>query len=379
MANAALNRSGVVRLTNKSGSALTQGAVVILDTANASSFKTTTTAGFVAGQVGVVIEPNGIANDAAGLIAFGVYVPKVTLNTSAAVGDFIKTHTAVGQGTPHAAPAVTGDFAIALTASATPEAILFGSPVQGIGTAITSHSGLSGLGADDHTQYATNIEFDDHNARHEPGGADPMAVDTVAATGSLRTLGTGGQQAAPGNHSHAATVFDFKESVRAATTANITLSGAQTIDGVSVVAGDRVLVKNQTTGADNGIYTASAGAWSRATDADTSAEVTSGLVVAVTEGTDNGDKVFLLTTNDPITLGTTALSFTAIGSGGASSLTVEEADGTPTVANVVKIKVGNTDLTDEGSGVVRVKTAADAAGGGAFDDARATAYAVGLG
>jgi hypothetical protein len=342
--------------------------------ANASAFITTTTAGFVAGQVGVVIEPAGIANDAAGMIAFGVYVPRITLNTAAALGDFIKTHTVAGQGTPHAAPAVTGDFAIALTASATPEAILFGTPAQGVGTAVTDHGNLTGLGDDDHTQYASNAEFDDHNARHEPGGADAMAVDAVAATASLRTLGAGGQQAAVGSHTHAQTVFDFKESARAASTAAITLSGEQTIDAVAVVAGDRVLVKNQAAGADNGLYVAAAGAWARAADADTSAEVTSGMVVAVTEGTENGDKLFLLTTNDPITLGTTALSFTAIGGSGAA-LTVEEADGTPSVVSVVKIKVGNADLTDEGSGIVRIKTAADAAGGSG-DDVLALAYSL---
>jgi len=101
-----------------------------VDTANASAFTTTTTSGFVNGFVGVVIEPNGIANNAAGLVAFGIYVPKLTLNTAATLGQFIKTHTVAGQGTPHSAPAVAGDFAIALTASATPEAILFGMPVQ---------------------------------------------------------------------------------------------------------------------------------------------------------------------------------------------------------------------------------------------------------
>ena len=62
----------------------------------------------------------------------------------------------------------------------------------------------------------------------------------------------------------------WKESVVAATTgSNITLSGTQTIDGVSVLAGERVLVKDQTTVADNGIYDAAAGAWSRSSDADT--------------------------------------------------------------------------------------------------------------
>lgn len=101
----------------------------------------------------------------------------------------------------------------------------------------------------------------------------------------------------------------WKTSVRAATTANITLSGAQTIDGVSVIAGDRVLVKDQTTGADNGIYVAAAGAWSRAADASVSAEVLPGTAAFVSEGTTNGNKVFTLTTDAPITLGTTSLTF----------------------------------------------------------------------
>lgn len=108
---------------------------------------------------------------------------------------------------------------------------------------------------------------------------------------------------------------DWKESVRAVSTTNITLSGAQTIDGVSCIAGDRVLVAGQSTAANNGIYVVAAGAWSRATDADVSAEVTSGLTVFASEGTANGDKIWQLTTNDPITLGSTALVFVAVGSG----------------------------------------------------------------
>jgi hypothetical protein len=103
--------------------------------------------------------------------------------------------------------------------------------------------------------------------------------------------------------------LDIKESVRAATTANITLSGAQTIDGVSVVAGDRVLVKNQSTGSENGIYVASASGWSRADDANSNAEVTAGMFTFVAEGTVNADSGWVLTTNDTITLGTTALAF----------------------------------------------------------------------
>lgn len=103
--------------------------------------------------------------------------------------------------------------------------------------------------------------------------------------------------------------LDWKASVQVASTGNLTLSGEQTIDGV-LTSASRILVKDQTTGSENGIYVTAAGAWSRATDADEDAEVTAGLAVFVTEGTANSDKGFVLTTDDPIVVGTTALSFT---------------------------------------------------------------------
>jgi len=110
--------------------------------------------------------------------------------------------------------------------------------------------------------------------------------------------------------------LDVKTSVRAGTTANVTLSGTQTIDGVALIAGDRVLVKNQTTGAQNGIYVVAAGAWSRSTDADASAEVTSGMFTFIEEGTVNSDTGWVLTTNGAITLGTTVLTFTQFSGAG---------------------------------------------------------------
>ncbi len=110
--------------------------------------------------------------------------------------------------------------------------------------------------------------------------------------------------------------LNVKLSVRVATTANITLSGAQTIDGVSVIAGDRVLAKNQSTGANNGIYVAASGAWSRATDADISAEVTAGMFTFVTEGTVSANIGYVLTTPNPIILASTALTFTQFSGAG---------------------------------------------------------------
>jgi hypothetical protein len=111
--------------------------------------------------------------------------------------------------------------------------------------------------------------------------------------------------------------LDVKVSCRVATTANITLSGPQTIDGISVVAGDRVLVKNQTTAAQNGIYVCAAGAWTRATDADSDAEVTAGMFTFIEEGTTNADTGWVLSTNQPITVGTTSLAFTQFSGAGS--------------------------------------------------------------
>lgn len=89
-----------------------------------------------------------------------------------------------------------------------------------------------------------------------------------------------------------------KEDVVCATTANITLSGAQTIDGVSAVAGNRVLVKDQSTASQNGIYVVAASTWSRATDFDTNVnnEVDLGASVWVSGGTVNGGTQWTLTT-----------------------------------------------------------------------------------
>ena len=100
-----------------------------------------------------------------------------------------------------------------------------------------------------------------------------------------------------------------KQSVRAASVATIaTLSGPMTLDGVALVAGDRVLVKDQTTVAQNGIYVVAAGAWARSADADVWGELVSAYVF-VESGTVNADMGYLATVDPGGTLGTTAVTF----------------------------------------------------------------------
>jgi len=125
-----------------------------------------------------------------------------------------------------------------------------------------------------------------------------------------------GTDAANKNYVDAAVVgIDWKPSVRAATTTTGTLASAyangSVIDGVTLATGDRILIKNQTTGSENGIYTVNAsGAPTRATDADAGTEVTGGLAVFVEEGTTQADTGWVLTNNGTTTIGTTALTFT---------------------------------------------------------------------
>ena len=116
--------------------------------------------------------------------------------------------------------------------------------------------------------------------------------------------------------------LDIKQSVLVATTAPAALSTAfangQTIDGVVLTTGDRILIKDQTTASENGIYTVNAsGAPTRATDADANAEVTAGLFVFVERGTTNADSGWVLTTDNPITVGSTGLTFAQFSGAGS--------------------------------------------------------------
>lgn len=101
----------------------------------------------------------------------------------------------------------------------------------------------------------------------------------------------------------------IKEPCRVATAANITLSGLQTIDGVTLSAGDRVLVRMQSTTSQNGVYVAASGAWSRATDYDGAGEAVGGTQVLVTSGASLGGTNWRIDGSGAITVGSTAVAF----------------------------------------------------------------------
>ena len=154
--------------------------------------------------------------------------------------------------------------------------------------------------------------------------------------------------------------LDTKASVVAGTTANITLSGTQTIDGVVLIAGDRVLVKNQTTTANNGLYLCAAGSWTRTTDMDTWAEVP-GAYVFVEQGTTLADTGWVCTSDAGGTIGVTAIvwaQFSGAGSGvssinfGTTGLTPSSVTtGAVTVAGTLAVANGGTGINSFGTGI----------------------------
>lgn len=138
----------------------------------------------------------------------------------------------------------------------------------------------------------------------EEGSDTTFALTWPNQTGKLATLADVNAAVA----ASAGISSTLKLPVKVATTANITLSGTQTIDGISLDIGDRVLVKNQTTASQNGIYAVSASAWSRTSDADTGAELL-GAATFILNGAVNGSKTFINTNSGSITLGSTNITF----------------------------------------------------------------------
>jgi hypothetical protein len=176
---------------------------------------------------------------------------------------------------------------------------------------------------------ATTVARSDHthgSPVHNAAAHSTIPLNSFAApTGPIGMAGfTIGSVGAPVGQADAANKgyvdglingLSWKGAVRAATTANITLSNTQTIDGVAVIGADRVLVKNQTNQTENGIYTCAVGAWTRAVDLDAATEFPSATTF-VREGTANADTSWTCT-NDSVIIGTTNVTWVQAGGPGA--------------------------------------------------------------
>lgn len=203
----------------------------------------------------------------------------------------------------------TANFTVASGAVST-KTITLGSSTLTNGSTTTTLAGLQQLDVD-------NIRIDGNeilstnsngNISLNPNGSGVVAVNVSRITGVVDPVDP--QDAATKAYVDArAAGLDPKQSAVAATTGPITLSGAQTIDGVALAVGDRVLVKDQANNTQNGIYVVASGAWSRSTDMDEPAELTAGLFFFVESGTVNGDAGFVKSSDSVGVVGTDPITF----------------------------------------------------------------------
>lgn len=172
------------------------------------------------------------------------------------------------------------------------------------------------------TQVASTIS--DFDTQVRTSRLDQMAAPTSSVSLNSQKITslldpTNPQDAATKNYVDSTVQgLDTKASVKAASTADLTLSGEQTVDGIALVAGDRVLVKNQDTQAENGIYLVSLTGWTRTTDANTWSDLISAYTF-VEEGTTNADTGWVSTANSGGTLGVTDVVWVQFNSAGGSS------------------------------------------------------------
>ena len=199
---------------------------------------------------------------------------------------------------------VTGDLTGNVTGNVTGN--LTGNVTAASGTSTFNNVTISGA-----------LDMDSGTSATITGLASPTNDSDAATKGYVDALAQG---------------IDAKASVVVATTANITLSGTQTIDGISVSVGDRVLVKDQTTQSGNGIYLCAASTWTRTTDANTWDELVAAFTF-VEKGTTQANNGYISTITAGGTLGTTAVTFAQFS--GAGQITA--GDGLTKTGNTLNV------------------------------------------
>jgi len=281
------------------------------DGSNTDSFNTGETLTFTAGEgTDITVSNNTVT-----------IVGELATTGNAGVASFAAADFAVsgaGEVTIHSVSnaQLAGSIANAKLANSS---ITIGSDAVALGGSRTDLNGLTSVDVDNITIDGNVISTtnSDGNLELTPNGTGTVTVPS----GYKDRSGFGTNSLATKQYVDAIkTGLDVKDSVRAASTANITniadaLNSGDSIDGVTLANNDRVLLKDQTTGSENGIYVVGSSP-ARASDFDENAEVTGGTFVFVEEGTANADNGYVVTTNDPITVGSTAIAFTQFSGAG---------------------------------------------------------------
>ena len=326
----ALGTPGSGTLSNCTGLSLTAGVTGILPIANGGTgFSTLAATGFAL---------KGANSDITSLTGLTTPLSVAQGGTGSASGVSLTT------GVSGILPIANGGTGFSTLAAA-------GFALKGANADITSITGLTTAltVAQGGTGVTTSTGTGSTVLSASPTLTGTANVAALTSSGNIIVGGTLTLSGAPSSDLHAATKayvdatatgLDVKASCRVATAVtNIVLAtgGLLTVDGVQTVAGDRVLVKDQSTASQNGIYVVAAGAWSRSTDADTSEEVTAGMFTFVSEGTANADSGWVLSTNDAITLGSTSLTFVQFSGAGQ----VVAGDGLTKSGNTLNVVTAN--------------------------------------